>query len=48
MNNIHRDRPWDWIEQTDSQLGDEGATEAMLEERWRGQENLEDDSELEG
>lgn len=41
------DIPWEWIEQTDSQLRDKGATEAMLEERRRGRENL-DDSELEG
>lgn len=41
------DIPWEWIEQTDSQLRDEGATEAMLEERRKEQENLEDDSELE-
>ena len=41
------DIPWEWIEQTDSQLRDEGATEAMLEERRKKQENLEDDSELE-
>lgn len=41
------DIPQDWIDQTDSQLRDEGATEAMLEEWRRGQEDF-DDSELEG
>ena len=38
---------WEWIEETDSQLGAEGSTELMLEERRRAQE-LENDSELEG
>ena len=36
---------WDWI---GFQLRVEGATEAMLEERRRGQEEVVDDSELEG
>ncbi len=39
--------PWDWIEETDSQLRSEGAIEQMLEECRRAQE-LENDSELEG
>lgn len=42
------DIPWDWIEQRDSRLRDEGMTKAMLEEQQREQEDLEDDIELEG
>ena len=39
---------WDWIKQTGFQLRVEGATKAMIEERRRGQEEVVDDSELEG
>lgn len=42
------DIQWYWIEQTDSQLRVEGATEAMLEERRREQGAVDDGSELEG
>ena len=39
---------WDWIKQTGFQLRVEDATKAMIEERRRGQEEVVDDSELEG
>ena len=41
------DIPWQWVEETESQLRAEGASDSLLEDRRRALVSSDDDSELE-